>query len=768
VVTGTLLFVVGVLALQWQPELPSIWWGACLPVLAWLFYLAPRLRSGLALVMGFLWALLHGHLLLSHGLEADLEGKDIYLEGVVISLPDRTPERTRFEFQVEKLTLNGVQRAAPGPVRLGWYRTAPRLQAGERWGLVARLKLPHGFMNPGGFDYEGWLFRQGIRATGYVRASERNRLLGTSGGLAGMQAWRQGIRERINGVLQEQPAAALLNALVIGDRAGIRPQQWQLFAATGTNHLIAISGLHIGIVAGLVFLLMRRLWACSATMTLMLPAAHAAAVCALIAAAVYAAMAGFAIPTQRALIMLLVFSLGFLLRRPSRPLRVLAVALLLVVVWDPLVVLSAGFWLSFSAVAAIMYGFVGRAGKVEWFRRWGRVQWLVALALAPVLLALSLQVSLLAPLVNLIAVPLFSFLVVPMSLLSVMLLYLYEPLGVPLLESSGWLLTAGMEALGYISEMPFATWSGTRMPAWVWPPALLGVLLIMSPPAIPARWLGLLFLAPLLSLRPSAPDPGAVQITVLDVGQGLALAIRTREHTVLYDLGPGFSESFNAGSAVVLPFLRQAGIDRVDLLILSNGDMDHQGGLPGVIDQVEIGSILSGEPHRTGVGNSLCRAGMGWRWDGVDFTILHPQQPGAWQGNNSSCVLQVEVGGRRILIPGDIHKEVEAELLQTGREQLRSDLVLVPHHGSRSSSTSGFIQAVSPAYAIVSAGYRNRYGFPRQDVVRRWRSAGATVLNTTELGAIEFYLAADGAMATPVFHRMQRRRYWHRPYRPLK
>ncbi len=762
-VTGTLLFVVGVLAVQWQAQLPSVWWVIILPLLLALFYFVPRLRMVLASFMGFLWALLHAQLMLSHGLSPELEGRDLYLEGVVVSLPEETKERTRFLFQVEKLLLDGVEHASPGRVRLGWYRNAPRIIAGERWGLVVRLKQPHGFINPGGFDYEGWLFQQGVRATGYVRTSEENRVLGQIGWSGGIQRWRQEIREKINALVSDADGAALVNALVIGDRAGIKPEHWQLFAATGTNHLVAISGLHIGIMSGLAFFLMRRLWASSETLTLIFPAPHAAVIAAMVAATVYAAMAGFAIPTQRALIMLMVFSLGFLLRRPSRPFRTLAMALLLVVILDPLVVLSAGFWLSFVAVAAILYGFAGRIGKIIWIKQWGRVQWLVALALAPVLLSLSLQVSPLAPLVNLLAVPLFSFILVPLCMLSIPLLYLYEPLGVPLLEFTARLLITGMDGLGYIHELPFSSWFGSDLPIWVWLPAFLGVVLLLSPPAIPARWLGMLFFAPLFAMRPDFPAPGVARVSVLDVGQGLAVAIRTHRHTLLYDLGPKFSESFNAGSAVVLPWLRHAGISQVDLLILSNGDMDHQGGLTGVLDQVGIDAILSGEPRRVRAKSELCRAGMSWDWDGVNFRLLHPSDPKLWKGNNSSCVLQVEVAGRRILIPGDIHKEVERSLITTSREQLQSDLVLIPHHGSRSSSTVEFTQEVAPDYAIVSAGYRNRYGFPHPDVLRRWRETGATVLNTAELGAIDIVLAADGTISDPIFSRLQQQRYWHRP-----
>ncbi len=759
-ITGTLHFLAGVLLLQWQAQLPSLWWVAAIPLLIILFCFYRRWRSLFALMLGFLWALLHAHIVLNRGIADEMQGRDLYVQGVVVSLPDQTEKRARFEFQVERMDLGGTEQPSPGRIRISWYRTAPKIEAGQRWGLMLRLKRPHGFINPGGFDYEGWLFQRGIRVSGYVRESERNRLLGQSDGLVSIQRWRQAIRDRINVISTEPTAAALFNGLVIGDRSGIGQWQWQLFARTGTSHLIAISGLHIGILFGLTFFIVRRVWVLSKTLPLLLPAQLAAAVFGMIAAIIYAAMAGFAIPTQRALIMLLVFVVGYLLRRPPRPSRALAISLLLVVLWDPLAVLSAGFWLSYAAVSIIFFGISGRVGKIGWLRQWGMVQWMVALGLAPVLLALGLQVSLLAPLINLIAVPLFSFIVVPLCLLTVLLLFLIEPLGAQLLVLANWMLSHGVACLSYLSGIPFVVWTAPGLPAWVWPTVLVGIAILLSPGGVPARWLGLVLFAPIVLVRPAAPEYGAVNITVLDVGQGLAVAVQTQFHTMLYDLGPRFSDDFDTGSAVVLPFLHSSGINRVDMLMLSNGDMDHSGGLSGVLGQVEIGSVQSGEPGRLHVDAALCRAGDHWDWDGVYFKILHPAPDSVWEGNDSSCVLKIGAAGRSILIPGDIGKDVERLLLEHSREELGSDLAIIPHHGSKSSSTMGFIQAVAPSYAIVSSGYRNRYGFPDPGVMERWRSVGAEVLNTAELGAVELNIAANGVISDPVSHRLQRLRYW--------
>ncbi len=765
-VTWTLHFLAGVLLLQWQAQLPSIWWAASIPLLVIPFCYFRPLRPLLAAVFGFSWALLHAHMLMDMGIAHDLQGEDLYVEGVVVSVPERTIGRTRFELQVEKMDLGGEAQPSPGRIRLGWYKDAPEIRAGQRWGLVVRLRQPHGLANPGGFDYVGWLFQRGVRASGYVRESERNRWLGEGDGLVPIQRWRQEIRDRINAMSDDHAGAALLNGLVVGDRSGITKEQWRLFASTGTSHLIAISGLHIGIVFGLMFFIVRWVWGLSSTMMMRLPAQQAAAIFGLLAATIYAAMAGFAIPTQRALIMLLVFVAGYLLRRPPSPSRALAAALLLVVLWDPLAVLSIGFWLSFAAVAAIFIGISGRVGRIGWMQQWGRVQWMIALGLAPLLLAAGLQVSLLAPMINLVAVPLFSFFVVPLCLLTTIFIYLYEPLGSQMLILVTWVLTQGVACLDYLSGIHFVVWTAPELPNWVWPPALIGGLMLLSPRGVPARWMGLIFLAPMVIIRPTAPEYGAANLTVLDVGQGLALALRTQRHTMLYDLGPRFSDDFDTGSAVVLPYLRSLGIGRVDKLLLSNGDMDHAGGLSGVLGQIEIDSIMSGEPLRLDVAAGLCHAGEAWSWDGVDFRVLHPSADGSWRGNNASCVLQIEVAGRSLLIPGDIDKSVEQRLIEQDPDRLRSDLVIVPHHGSRSSSSSGFIRAVSPGYALVSSGFRNRYGFPAAEVVKRWRSAGAKLLNTAELGAIELEIAADGVISVPVYHRLRRMRYWHKPLIP--
>jgi competence protein ComEC len=760
-ITGTVAFVAGVLLLQFQPVLPAMAWALCIPLLLWLGVFSPRLRLPAFFCTGFLWALLHAHWALSQQLVPEIEGQDVMVEGYVVSSPEREGRRLRLLFDVERLEHLGVDYASPGRVQLNWYETAPVLLIGERWRLRVRLRRPHGFMNPGGFDYEGWLFRQGIRAKGYVRQAPDNQKLGEGGAAFFLPRWRQALREKIAQALPGQVAAGLVTALVVGERDGIGQEQWEVFTRTGTNHLMAISGLHIGIVAGLVLFAVRWLWGRFSVLSLWLPAPRAAAIAALLAALIYAAMAGFAIPTRRALLMLSVLLGGVLSRRQLRPGWGLALALLLVVTTDPLAVLSAGFWLSFAAVTVILVAMSGRLlpGGLWW--KLGRVQWVVAIGLFPVLLAWQFQISLIAPLVNMVVVPVMSAVVVPLALLGSLSLLLSDSLGSLLLWPAAWLLNHGFDGLHQVSMLPLAAWDGGGVPPWAWLVAAGGVSLLLLPVGIPGRSLAGILLLPPLLLRPPVPAPGELWFTLLDVGQGLSAVVRTQNHTLVYDAGPRFSPDFDAGSAVVFPFLKQAGVDRIDRLLLSNGDNDHAGGGRRLVELMPVAEVLSGEPERIDwLDAEPCQGPSHWRWDGVDFQILYPEAGSLLRGNDASCVLRVENAAGRVLLTGDIEKAAEAELLRSGLELLKADLVLVPHHGSKTSSDPAFVRAVSPEYALVSAGHANRYGFPQPAVVARWQAVGARVVNTADSGAIGFRWGADGRRSGPIRYRLGAARYW--------
>jgi len=749
-------FVLGVCLLHWLPALPQprLLLIPLVPLLL-LYRYFPPLRWVAPLVLGFVWAWGHAAWQLQGAIAPQLEGQDLVLVGTLAGLPQPRGSGARFVFDVQ-----GAEQRSPelsGRVRLTWYHDAPKLTAGERWRLRVRLKAPHGFANPGGFDYEGWLFRQGILATGYVREDEANRRLEPAGW--GVDPLRQEIRRRLQAALDDSSASGLIQALVLGDRTGIEREQWEVLTRTGTNHLVAISGLHVGILAGLAFFLVRWVWRRSTRLVHWLAAERAAALVAMAAAGGYAALAGFSISTQRALIMLAVVFGAVVLRRTLRPVTGLLAALTLVLLLDPMAALSYGFWLSFTAVAVLLYGMGRRAGAGGVVWRWGRAQWLVALGLLPLLLLLFGRASAVAPLVNLVAVPLFGTLLLPWVLLSALLavgLEINWPLRV-----AAWMLEQGMDGLAWLASHPRAAWTLPEQPLWVWLAAFAGVALLLAPRGLPGRWAGIVLLLPLFLLRPTPPEPGAFRFTLLDVGQGLAAVVRTRHHLLLFDTGPQFPSGFNTGSAVIRPYLQARGVGRIDRLIVSHGDKDHAGGLAGLAGRVPTGDILSGEPQELeAVSAELCRSGMEWQWDGVHFRILHPEPPLPASGNDRSCVLRVENGSGSVLLTGDAGLEVERRLAAELGDELRSTLLVAGHHGSDTSTSAVFLQTVKPRYVLFSAGYRNRYRFPRPEVRERVERAGCAALDTIRSGAIEMLFPQEGEPTRPRSYRREQGRYW--------
>ena len=761
----TVAFVTGVVLLQYQPALPHVLLLSLLlplAVVVWRFRSTPLILLPATLVLGFLWAAVLAHLSLNPKLAKELEGTDLLVSGVIHSLPEVTARRTRFQFEIDRLVQSGEPFASPGRVLLSWYQDAPDLSVGERWQLLVRLKRPHGMSNPGGSDYERVLYLKGIRATGYVRAGNENGRLEESGRGYLFDRLREKIGKEVDLAIGSSQALGIVRALVIGDRTLISRADWETFRKTGTNHLIAISGLHIGIISGLFLYLGSWLWRRSARLCTLIPAPQVGAVSALIAGISYAGLAGFAIPCVRALVMLAVVLGAVLFHRAIQPSRSLCSALLLVVLFDPVAVVSPGFWLSFGAVAAIMMGITGRISlQRQVVLNLFKIQWAVTLGLAPILLILGFDVPLISPLVNLIVVPLFSLLLVPLSLISVVALFLWQPLGTVMLTVAAWLLGQVQIMLSVMANYSGHVSVTGDPPVWMLLGALLTVLLLLLPAGIPGRWLGLFPVFSLLLFRPPHPSFGEVWMTMLDVGQGLAIVLETSGHVLLYDAGPRFPSGFDTGEAVVIPYLRSRGVTHIDRIIISNGDMDHRGGLSAVMKTISIGDLLSGEPERIVSGKPFqCKAGMTWQWDGVVFEILHPNVPGQWQGNNASCVLSVTTKGGNLLLTGDIEAEAEAALMARNREKLQALVVSVPHHGSASSSGTDFIAATGARYGLISAGYRNRYRFPREEVQARWQAGQTVLLNTADTGGISLQLQADGGIKGPISYRHTAQRYW--------
>ncbi len=754
-------FVTGVTGFHLLPLLPDHRWlvaAIAIPI-CWRY---ARLRPAAALLAGFYWSFLNASIQLSAMLPLSHEGRDLTLTGVISSIPSQKGSITRFEMDVSTIQSMQGEIAGPEKVRLSWYKPEQTPVPGEFWQLKVRLKRPRGWQNPGGFDYARWLFSHGIQATGYVRHWDGNQPLGDGYQAGWLDRQRMHIGTEINQRFEDARTAALIRALAIGDRGGMSAEDWEAFTRTGTNHLVAISGLHIGIVAGLMFFLGQWLWRRSEWLMLRLAAVRAGAWVALLSATVYAALAGFSLPTQRALIMLCLGLGAVLIGRSLSLSRSLSLALFAVVLLDPWAPLSAGFWLSFGAVAVILFSLSGRIRRPVGWRQWGRVQWVVALGLAPLLFILFNQASLISPLVNLILVPWFSLVLVPLVLLSVSVMTL--PVGF-LLGLTGGLTKFTLHGLDWASQLPYVLVYRPDLPAWVWATAIAGVFFILLPRGMPGRPLGLLLIAPMLLNQPTRLQEGSLLFTLLDVGQGLSCVVETAGHVLVFDTGPAFSSGFNTAEAVLIPYLHSHGIRRIDQLIVSNGDWDHAGGVEALLRGMEVDRIMSGEALDF-MDVERCRSGQTWEWDGVSFRILHPHESDNFSGsNNASCVLKIESAGGSLLITGDVERKAEVKLVERHAESLRADILIAPHHGSNTSSSDEFVQRVKPAYVLFPTGYRNRFGFPKQPVIERWQAAGAILLNTAETGAIQFQILANQELSNPMLYRRDHQHYWSMPFK---
>jgi competence protein ComEC len=765
---AALAFTCGVLLLQQQAALPGALWLLLLPACAALAAWRRMLLIPAAFAIGFLWAAGNAHLRLGERLAPEFEGKDLEVAGVVSSLPAATERGLRFEFELESAA-SGM----PRRVLLSWYRNpfadeSPALLAravhpGERWVFTVRLRRPHGHLNPHGFDYEAWLTERGIGATGYVRQRGAQRLLGGRDSLADrIEQAREAVRDRFKSALGETPSAGILAALAVGDQRAISNEEWRLFGRTGVTHLMSISGLHVTLVSGLCAWLVAALWRRNPRLVLRLPARKAGALAAIAGALAYTLLAGFAVPAQRTFYMVTVVALALWSGRICSPVRTLALALAVVTALDPWAVLQPGFWLSFGAVALIFHVSAGWTGREPRPLQWLRVQWAITVGLAPAALFLFSQISVVGPLANALAIPLVSAVITPLALAAALL-----PLEA-LLHAAQWLVQWLLEYLEWCAQLPSAAWQQHAPPLWATLLALAGVAWLLLPRGFPWRAGGAALMLPALALPAPAPIQGEAWVTTLDVGQGLAVLVRTANRALLYDAGPAFGAEADSGERIVAPYLRAAGIATLDALVLTHNDTDHTGGALSLLEGMEVDRVLSSLPESHPVlalapSPQRCRRGMAWEWDGVRFEMLHPAAGlAARRRNDESCVLRVSAGGVSMLLTGDIERGGEVELLRTAA--VRADALLVPHHGSRTSSTREFLAAVRPRFAVAAAGYRNRFGHPHEEVLGRYAARGIELLRTDRDGALTVRLAP--ATIGVEAERARRARYWHVPPRP--
>lgn len=721
---GMSALVAGLLLLRFLPVLPPVWLLWLLPVLG--LMLLPFRSYPLAFFLfGLSWAGISAHSALDDRLAPQLDGRTLWLQGQVVGLPDRGDGVVRFQLQQAESRRARLSQL----LRLAWYG-GPELRAGETWRLAVRLKRPHGLVNPQSFDYEAWLLAQRIGATGTVKSGQ---LLSAA---SGPGSWRDGLRQRLLAVDAHGREGALA-ALVLGDGSGLSVADWRVLQDTGTVHLLVISGQHIGLLAALLYGLIAGLarlgwwprrwpwlpWACGLAFA---------------GALGYGLLAGFEVPVRRACVMV---GLVLLWRWRFRHLGVflpLLLALVAVLLLEPLASLQPGFWLSFGAVLLLVLIFSGRLGAWPWWQTLGRAQWAMAIGLLPLLLALGLPVSASGPLANLLAVPWVGLAVVPLALLGTLLLPL-PWLGEALLWLAGGLLKLLFMLLAQIAVW-LPAWLPEALPLWAWLLVTLGTLLLLLPAGVPLRSLGWILLLPLFYTEVQRPAHGQAEVWMLDVGQGLAVLLRTREHALLYDAGPRFGD-FDMGERVVLPSLRGLGVAQLDMLLISHADNDHAGGALAIRRGMAVRQVVSGEATvlPAMLRAEACESGRSWQWDGVRFTTWH--WAGATDGNQASCVLLIEAAGERLLLTGDIDSSAERALLDSGLD-LRAHWLLAPHHGSRSSSSQALLDAVAPRAALISRGRHNAFGHPHASVLARYEALPARRYDTVERGAVRIRLGA--------------------------
>jgi len=763
--------VLGIIPVPWLPALPGL--NLCIGLMVIAIgvsgmlapgILPPSARERAALVtgmaLGFALASLSGHDMLDSRLATRCEGVPLSIEGEVASLPrsSRMPDdslRQRFEFSLANVTPRSCR--GPRRVLLSYYGDQ-RIIPGARWEFELKLKKPWGLANPGSFNMQAWFAQTGIDATGSVSAAGAHWL----GAARGMTGWhhrlRQAISERISALAQPADVTGILRAVTVADKSGIDSRLWMLLQQFGINHLLVISGLHIGLVAGMGYLLgglVTRVLQLAGRYALWLPP-----LLALCCAAIYALLAGFSLSTQRALCMLVAFIIAGLLGRRSTATNNLLLAAVIVLLVNPLAALGSGLWLSFASVAALLWLACWQPGW-PWWQRLLVTHGFMSLVMVPLGAWWFGGSSLVAAVANLLMIPLIGLVVVPVALTAVASHYLVPPLEAPLWQLAAWPLT---------QLLPLAQFAANAVslfrPLVPGLPELLlavvAVVLLVVPASLSLRALTLLLLLPLLlPLRATTNlDPGLARVAVLDVGQGTAVVVRYGDKALLYDTGGGDPASGGMASTVILPYLRRQGVSELDTLVISHPDRDHSAGAAAILAAMPVRQFLyGGSPVVSGAGRP-CSAGQAWQWSSVArLRILSPAPGASLSTNNGSCVLQLEINGYRLLLPGDIERVQELDQVRSLGQQLRSDWLLVGHHGSQTSSSRAWLKTVRPRLAVISAGYANRFGHPHPDALERLLGSGAQLYSTIDSGALVFDLEADRA-AVVHRYRLEHHYFW--------
>ena len=775
-----LFFISGVISIRFLPFLFP-WWFFLL-LASFCGVIAAKFRSAAFIAcmgLGLSYAGWTAALILAETIHEELETKDVEVHGRVEGLVRAVSSGTRFEFRADSMSYADTDHPSPGTIRLTSYNPNIVPRSGERWHFVVRLKRARGMQNPGlGFNYETTLFQQRIRATGYVvsgrQVSSSDVHIDGSHWEINVNALRVNFADFLKRSIDKPALAAVLSALTVGIRSDMGKPVWELLQNTGTVHLVAISGLHIGIVSWMAAIGFSFFWRLREKWCLRIPVTAASAVFALLIALVYSFLAGFTLPTRRALCAMGLVIVALITYREIRPLGALILAMFGVLLIDPLAPFSASFWLSFMAVTVLVMSVfssgtesLNNEGIVTKFIRisvkWTKVQLWLLIGMSPILLLGFQKISLAAPLANLVAVPLVGMAVVPLALLALIFWSCgMDQIASGLIASCIWLLEIVWAYLKWLARQPWAVFEQGNPPMWEVLLAITGIGVLFLGKALPGRWLGCFLCLPLFFSRPQIIDHGEFSFTMLDVGQGLASVVRTQSRILVYDAGAKYPSGFNLGEVVVNPYLRSIGTDKIDMLIISHNDIDHVGGAEAIVREFEVDSLVMGPSHNFLAGKvaAKCRAGQSWQWDGVRFEYLWPFH-GSESDNNTSCVLQVISDTGSLLLTGDIEKKSELALVRHHGDSLDSEIMLVPHHGSKTSSSRELLEAVRPQLALVSAGYKNRFGHPHINVLVRYEELDIPVLNTADEGAISLLFSHKNMIISG--HRDRAPAFWQEP-----
>jgi competence protein ComEC len=760
-IIAALSLLAGVLSVQWFPVLPPRWLIAALFALALILaWRASRLRWLAIALLGFVWACWRGGLAMDARLPVEWEGQDFRVIGRVEGLVQARADAASFLFRIDQAWRDGRLVPWQGLARISWYgKPPPALEPCSRWQLLLRLRRPRGMINPGGADSERSALARGIAAVGYVRDDPSSHRQAAA--FLCLDRLRASLSSDIQARVQDAHDAALLRAFTVGDTSGLSANDWNVARANGISHLIAISGFHVGVAAVFGVWLAGLLYWLWPPLALRWPRIQAQAMAALLLAFAYAGLAGFGMPTVRTVLMIAAVALARCSRRANAAMHALALAMIALLAVDPLAVLEAGFWLSFVGVGFLILCLPSQGrGIAAFLRELTLGQLVMTIALLPLTLWFFGEASLVGALSNLMAVPFVSFVIVPCALIGMLLLLVAPPLATPALWLAGKLAHAQWWLLEQTATWPGAHWFLPAVQPWALGLAMLGAVWLFMPRGVLLRALGALLLLPLLWPVRHPPDTGAFQAWVLDVGQGLSVIVRTAHHALVYDAGARYPSEFDLGEAVVIPSLHALGIDRLDVLMVSHADNDHAGGAPAVAAAFPMARRYGGEPARMSLPVEQCLAGQQWEWDQVRFRVLSPAKPEeAASDNDRSCVVLVEGHGGRLLLTGDIASDIEPRVA-TALGPGPRPVLQVPHHGSRTSSSAAFIAAVRPELAIVSAGWRNRFGHPRPEVLQRYAQAGVPVFNTALAGAVQIDFPAGSPAMVAARWRLRQRRYW--------